>query len=128
MLFTFGMLAVYRIGSHIVTPGIDPEVVRATFERMSGTIFSLFNVFSGGALEQLSIFALGIMPYISASIIMQLLTVVIPSLDALKKEGEAGRKKITQYTRYGTILLALFQSFLIAQALETGQFMITRRP
>ncbi|NNL85687.1 MAG: preprotein translocase subunit SecY [Myxococcales bacterium] len=122
ILFTFGMLAVYRVGSHIVTPGIDPEVVRATFERMAGTIFSLFNVFSGGALEQLSIFALGIMPYISASIIMQLLTVVVPSLDALKKEGESGRKKITQYTRYGTVLLAVFQSFLIASALEGGQF------
>jgi preprotein translocase subunit SecY len=121
ILFTFGMLAVYRVGSHIVTPGIDPEVVRATFERMSGTIFSLFNVFSGGALEQLSIFALGIMPYISASIIMQLLTVVIPQLEALKKEGDQGQKKITQYTRYGTIVLALFQSFLIASALEGGQ-------
>ena len=121
ILFTFGMLAVYRVGSHIVTPGIDPEVVRATFDRMSGTIFSLFNVFSGGALEQLSIFALGIMPYISSSIIMQLLTVVIPQLEALKKEGEQGQKKITQYTRYGTIVLALFQGFLIASALEGGQ-------
>jgi preprotein translocase subunit SecY len=122
ILFTFGMLAVYRVGSHIATPGIDPEVVRATFERMSGTIFSLFNVFSGGALEQLSIFALGIMPYISASIILQLLTVVVPQLEALRKEGEQGRKKITQYTRYGTVVLALFQSFLIATALEGGQF------
>jgi preprotein translocase subunit SecY len=122
ILFTFGMLAVYRVGSHIVTPGIDPAVVKATFERMSGTIFSLFNVFSGGALEQLSIFALGIMPYISASIIMQLLTVVVPQLEALKREGEQGQKKITQYTRYGTIVLALFQSFLIASALEGGQF------
>jgi preprotein translocase subunit SecY len=121
ILFTFGMLAVYRVGSHIVTPGIDPEVVRATFARMSGTIFSLFNVFSGGALEQLSIFALGIMPYISSSIIMQLLTVVIPQLEALKKEGEQGQKKITQYTRYGTIVLALFQGFLISSALEGGQ-------
>ena len=122
ILFTFGMLAVYRVGSHIVTPGINPDVVKATFERMAGTMFSLFNVFSGGALEQLSIFALGIMPYISASIIMQLLTAVIPSLEALQKEGDAGRKKITQYTRYGTIVLALFQSFLIASALEAGQF------
>jgi preprotein translocase subunit SecY len=122
ILFTFGMLAVYRVGSHIVTPGINPEVVKATFERMSGTIFSLFNVFSGGALQQLSIFALGIMPYISASIIIQLLTVVIPQLEALSKEGEQGQRKITQYTRYGTIALALFQSFLIASALEGGQF------
>jgi preprotein translocase subunit SecY len=122
ILFTFAMLAVYRIGSHIVTPGINPEVIRATFERMSGTIFSLFNVFSGGALEQLSIFALGIMPYISASIIMQLLTIVVPQLEALRKEGEQGQRKITQYTRYGTIGLALFQGFLIASALEGGQF------
>jgi preprotein translocase subunit SecY len=116
------MLAVYRVGAKVVTPGINPDVIRETFERLSGTAFSLFNVFSGGALEQLSIFALGIMPYISASIIMQLLTVVIPSLEALKKEGEQGHKKITQYTRYGTIVLSLFQSFLIATALESGQF------
>jgi preprotein translocase subunit SecY len=122
ILFTFAMLAVYRVGSHIVTPGINPEVIRATFERMSGTIFSLFNVFSGGALEQLSIFALGIMPYISASIIIQLLTIVVPQLEALRKEGEQGQRRITQYTRYGTIVLALFQSFLIANALEGGQF------
>jgi preprotein translocase subunit SecY len=122
ILFTFGMLAVYRVGSHIVTPGINPEVIKATFERMSGTIFSLFNVFSGGALEQLSIFALGIMPYISASIIIQLLTIVVPQLEALRKEGEQGQRKITQYTRYGTVGLALFQGFLIARALETGQF------
>jgi preprotein translocase subunit SecY len=122
ILFTFAMLAVYRVGSHIVTPGINPEVIRATFDRMSGTIFSLFNVFSGGALEQLSIFALGIMPYISASIIMQLLTIVVPQLEALRKEGEQGQRKITQYTRYGTIALSLFQGFLIASALEGGQF------
>jgi preprotein translocase subunit SecY len=120
--FTFMMLAVYRVGSHIVTPGINPEVIKATFERMSGTIFALFNVFSGGALEQLSIFALGIMPYISASIIIQLLTIVVPQLEALRKEGEQGQRKITQYTRYGTVGLALFQGFLIARALEGGQF------
>ena len=122
ILFTFGMLAVYRVGSHIVTPGINPEVVKATFARMAGSIFALFNVFSGGALEQLSIFALGIMPYISASIIIQLLTIVVPQLDALRKEGEQGQRKITQYTRYGTIVLAMFQGFLIANALEGGQF------
>jgi preprotein translocase subunit SecY len=122
ILFTFGMLAVYRVGSHIVTPGINPEVVKAYFDRMSGTIFSLFNVFSGGALEQLSVFALGIMPYISASIIIQLLTIVVPQLEALRKEGEQGQRKITQYTRYGTVVLALFQGFLIASALESGQF------
>jgi preprotein translocase subunit SecY len=122
ILFTFGMLAVYRVGAIVATPGINPDVVRETFARLSGTAFALFNVFSGGALEQLSIFALGIMPYISASIIMQLLTVVVPSIEALKKEGEQGHKKITQYTRYGTIILSLFQSFLIATALESGQF------
>jgi preprotein translocase subunit SecY len=122
ILFTFGMLAVYRVGAIVATPGINPDVVRETFQRLSGTAFALFNVFSGGALEQLSIFALGIMPYISASIIMQLLTVVVPSIEALKKEGEQGHKKITQYTRYGTIVLSLFQSFLIATALESGQF------
>ena len=122
ILFTFGMLAVYRLGSHVATPGINPEVIKAAFARMAGTVFSLFNVFSGGALEQLSIFALGIMPYISASIIIQLLTIVVPQLEALRKEGEAGQRKITQYQRYGTIVLALFQGFLIASALEGGQF------
>jgi preprotein translocase subunit SecY len=122
ILFTLGMLAVYRVGAKVATPGINPDVIRHTFQQMAGTVFSLFNVFSGGALEQLSIFALGIMPYISASIIIQLLTVVIPQLEALKKEGEQGHKKITQYTRYGTIGLALFQGFLLAVALESGQF------
>jgi preprotein translocase subunit SecY len=122
ILFTFAMLAVYRIGAFIVTPGIDPEVIRQFFQQMQGTVFGLFSMFSGGALEQLSVFSLGIMPYISASIILQLLTVVIPHLEQLKKEGEQGRKKINQYTRYGTIGLALFQSFLIAVALENGQF------
>ena len=123
ILFTLGMLAVYRIGTKVVTPGINPDVVRQFFERqLSGTVFSLFNVFSGGALEQLSIFALGIMPYISASIIMQLLTIVLPPLEALRKEGERGQRQITQYTRYGTVALAFFQSSLIAFALENGQF------
>ncbi len=122
ILFTFAMLAVYRIGAFIVTPGIDPDVIRNFFEQMQGTVFGLFSLFSGGALEQLSIFSLGIMPYISASIILQLLTVVVPQLEQLKKEGEQGRKKINQYTRYGTIGLALFQSFLISVALENGQF------
>jgi preprotein translocase subunit SecY len=122
ILFTFAMLAVYRVGAYIVTPGIDPEVIRHFFEQMQGTVFGLFSMFSGGALEQLSIFSLGIMPYISASIILQLLTVVVPQLEQLKKEGEQGRKKINQWTRYGTIGLSLFQSFLIAVALENGQF------
>jgi len=122
ILFTFGMLAVYRLGAFIVTPGINADVIRGFFQQMQGTMFGLFSMFSGGALEQLSIFSLGIMPYISASIIFQLLTVVIPHLEALKKEGEQGRKKINQYTRYATIGLALFQSMLIAVALENGQF------
>jgi preprotein translocase subunit SecY len=122
IVFTFALLAVYRVGAFIVTPGINPEVIKSFFEQMQGTVFGLFSLFSGGALEQLSIFSLGIMPYISASIIFQLLTIVIPQLDAVKKEGEAGRKKINQWTRYATIVLALFQSFLIAVALENGQF------
>jgi preprotein translocase subunit SecY len=122
ILFTFGMLAVYRVGAHIATPGINASVIKQFFEDVSGTVFGLFNLFSGGALEQLSIFALGIMPYISASIIFQLLTVVVPTLEQLQKEGEQGRKKITQWTRYATIVLALFQSTLIAFALENGQF------
>jgi preprotein translocase subunit SecY len=122
ILFTFGMLAVYRVGAFIVTPGIDPAVVRSFFEQMQGTVFGLFTLFSGGALEQLSIFSLGIMPYISASIIFQLLTVVIPQLEELKKEGEQGQRRINQFTRYATIALSLFQSGLIAIALERGQF------
>jgi preprotein translocase subunit SecY len=122
ILFTLGMLAVYRVGAHIATPGINPDVIRDFFHNLSGSVFGLFNLFSGGALEQLSIFALGIMPYISASIIFQLLAVVIPQIEALQKEGESGRKKIAQWTRYGTVVLALFQSLLIAVALENGQF------
>ncbi|HEX5067679.1 MAG TPA: preprotein translocase subunit SecY [Myxococcota bacterium] len=122
ILFTLGMLAVYRIGAFIVTPGIDPDVVRTFFQQMQGTVFGLFTMFSGGALEQLSIFSLGIMPYISASIIFQLLTIVVPQLEELKKEGEAGQRRINQWTRYATIGLSLFQSGLIAVALERGQF------
>ncbi len=122
ILFTFGMLIVYRIGCAVVTPGIDTSVIKDFFAQMEGTVFGLFNLFSGGALEQLSIFALGIMPYISATIIFQLLTVVIPQLEQLKKEGEQGQKKINQWSRYATIVLAMFQSFLISFALENGQF------
>jgi len=122
ILFTFGMLSVYRLGAFVVTPGINADVIRSFFEQMQGTMFGLFSMFSGGALEQLSIFSLGIMPYISASIIFQLLTVVIPHLETLKKEGEQGRKKINQYTRYATIVLAMFQSMMIAVALENGSF------
>jgi preprotein translocase subunit SecY len=122
ILFTLGMLAVYRVGAFIVTPGIDPDVVRNFFQQMQGTMFGLFTLFSGGALEQLSIFSLGIMPYISASIIFQLLTIVVPQLEELKKEGEAGQRRINQWTRYATVALSLFQSGLIAVALERGQF------
>lgn len=122
IIFTAAMLAVYRVGCVVVTPGINGNVIRQFFADMQGTMFGLLNTFSGGAMEQLSIFALGIMPYISASIIFQLLTVVIPALERLKKEGSEGQKRITQWTRYATIGLALFQSFLMAIALENGQF------
>jgi preprotein translocase subunit SecY len=122
IVFTVAMLGVYRIGSHIATPGINPDVIQEFFRNMQGSVFGLFNLFSGGALEQLSIFALGIMPYISASIIFQLLAVVIPQIEAIQKEGESGRKKIAQWTRYGTIVLAVFQGLLISIALENGQF------
>ena len=116
--FLLGALVVYRIGTHIPVPGINASVLADLFKEQSGGILGLFNVFSGGALSRFSIFALGIMPYISASIIMQLCTVVVPSLEAIKKEGEAGRRKITQYTRYATLGLALFQSVAISAALE----------
>ncbi len=118
ILFTAALLAVYRIGVHVPTPGIDGAALKSFFDSMQGTIFGVVNMFTGGALEQLSVFALGIMPYISASIILQLLTVVIPHLEQLKKEGEQGRKKITQYTRYGTVVLSIVQGFMIAVGLE----------
>jgi preprotein translocase subunit SecY len=111
---------VYRIGTHIPVPGIDPNQLQQLFKGQESGILSLFNMFSGGALSRFSIFALGIMPYISASIIMQLMSYVVPSMEALKKEGEAGRRKITQYTRYGTLGLAIFQSMGIAIALESS--------
>jgi len=113
-------LVVYRLGTHIPVPGIDPNQLQQLFKGQQGGILSLFNMFSGGALSRFSIFALGIMPYISASIIMQLMSYVVPSMEALKKEGEAGRRKITQYTRYATLGLALFQSLGIAVALESS--------
>jgi len=121
ILFTLGMLAVYRVGVAVPTPGIDSDALAAYFERAAETVFGLVNLFSGGALERFSIFALGIMPYISASIILQLMTVVIPHLEELSKEGEAGRRKITQYTRYGTIVLALIQGLFISIGLESLQ-------
>jgi preprotein translocase subunit SecY len=117
--FLLGALVVFRIGSFIPVPGIDPEQLKQLFDSQSGGILDMFNMFSGGALSRASVFALGIMPYISASIIVQLLTTVSPQLEALKKEGEAGRRKITQYTRYGTVFLALFQSVGISIALES---------
>ena len=119
LLFVLGAMFVFRIGSFIPVPGIDPVVLADLFEQQRGTIIDMFNMFSGGALERLSIFALGVMPYISASIIMQLMTVVVPTLEQLKKEGEAGRRKITQYTRYGTVALATFQAIGISVALQS---------
>ncbi|NBW48305.1 MAG: preprotein translocase subunit SecY, partial [Betaproteobacteria bacterium] len=118
LVFLVLALIVYRIGAHIPVPGIDPVQLKQLFNSQSGGILNLFNMFSGGALSRFTVFALGIMPYISASIIMQLMTYVVPSLEALKKEGEAGRRKITQYTRYGTLGLAIFQALGIALALE----------
>ena len=118
IVFTLIMLAVYRVGVAVPTPGIDGQALAVFFEQASSTVFGLVNLFSGGALERFSIFALGIMPYISASIILQLLTVVVPSLERLSKEGEAGRRKITEYTRYGTVGLALLQGFFISIGLE----------
>ncbi|HEX5613056.1 MAG TPA: preprotein translocase subunit SecY [Burkholderiales bacterium] len=119
LLFLLGALFVFRVGAHIPVPGIDPNVLAEFFSDKGGSIFGMFNMFSGGALSRFTIFALGIMPYISASIIMQLMTAVSPTLDALRKEGESGRRKITQYTRYGTVFLALFQATGISIALES---------
>ena len=120
LVFLLLALVVYRIGAHIPVPGINPDQLAALFQGQQGGILSLFNMFSGGALSRFTVFALGIMPYISASIIMQLMTYVLPTFEQLKKEGEAGRRKITQYTRYGALGLALFQSFSIAVALESS--------
>lgn len=119
LLFVLGALVVFRIGAHIPVPGIDPVALAALFEQQRGTIVDMFNMFSGGALERLSVFALGIMPYISASIIIQLLSTVVPTLEQMKKEGEAGRRKITQYTRRSTLVLAVFQAIGIAIALQS---------
>ncbi|MCU0560679.1 MAG: preprotein translocase subunit SecY [Desulfobacterales bacterium] len=117
--FTLAMLIVYRVGVQVPTPGVDSTALASIFAAAKGTLLGLVDMFSGGALERLSVFALGIMPYISASIILQLLTVVVPHLEQLKKEGEAGRKKITQYTRYGTVVLSIIQGLGIAVGLET---------
>lgn len=120
LVFLLLALVVYRVGAHIPVPGINPDQLAQLFQGQQGGILSLFNMFSGGALSRFTVFALGIMPYISASIIMQLMTYVVPTFEQLKKEGESGRRKITQYTRYGTLGLALFQSFSIAVALESS--------
>ena len=121
LLFVLGALLVFRIGTFIPVPGINPAAIAVLFDQQQGTILDMFNMFSGGALERASLFALGIMPYISASIIVQLMTAVIPTLEQLKKEGEQGRRKITQYTRYGTVVLASFQAVGIAIALQSQQ-------
>ncbi|WP_091332201.1 preprotein translocase subunit SecY [Allochromatium warmingii] len=118
LLFLLGALLVYRIGTFIPVPGVNPEALAILFDQNQGSILDMFNMFSGGALERASLFALGVMPYISASIIVQLMTSVVPQLEQLKKEGEAGRRKITQYTRYGTVFLATFQAIGISMALQ----------
>ncbi len=125
LLFVLFALIVYRIGTYIPVPGIDPAAMARFFEQQSSTILGMFNMFSGGALQRLSILALGIMPYISAAIIMQLMSAVVPSLKELKKEGEAGRRKITQYTRYGTFFLATFQAIGVSIALQNQQVALT---
>ena len=128
VLFTLGLLAVYRLGGHIPTPGINIQRWTDFFSRNQGTIFGFFDLFAGGNIRRLTIFALGIMPYITASIILQLLTVVIPTLEKLQKEGELGRRKITQWTRYLTVCLALMQSFGIATGLQAMQGNIVINP
>ena len=125
ILFTLGLIAVYRVGCYIPTPGVNGATLAEFFQRVNstsgGTIFNIMNMFSGGALEKLTVFSLGIMPYISSSIIMQLLTAVIPALEKLAKEGQAGYQKINQYTRYATVLIALFQGFGITKALMSAE-------
>ncbi len=124
LVFLLLALVVFRVGAHIPVPGINPDQLRQLFEGQQGGILNLFNMFSGGALSRFTVFALGIMPYISASIIMQLMVYVVPTLESLKKEGQAGQRKITQYTRYGTLGLCMFQSFGIAVALEASQGLV----
>src|ERR1700733_5773773 len=128
IFFTLGLLAVYRFGGHVPTPGVDFNRLQEYFQQHAGGIFGFMDMFSGGNLRRLTIFALGIMPYITASIILQLLTVVVPTLEKLQKEGELGRRKITQWTRYLTIILSVIQSFGIAKGLEGMQQGIVINP
>src|SRR5215470_16211373 len=122
IFFTLTLLAVYRIGAFVTTPMVNRAVMAKIVNQASGTFLGLFNMFSGGALEQMSIFALGIMPYISASIILQLLTVVVPKLEQVQKEGQMGQRRLNQYTRYGCVVLSLIQAFFIARYLEGNTF------
>src|SRR5262245_51467415 len=126
--FLIGALVVYRIGTCIPVPGINPAALARFFDEQAGTILGIFNMFSGGALQRLSIFAMGVMPYISASIIVQMMAVVVPSLAAIKKEGESGRRKLTQYTRYGTVLLAAVQGSSAAIAFQNQGVVINPGP
>src|SRR2546425_11298638 len=128
VLFTLGLLAVYRLGGHIPTPGINLDRWAAIFERNAGGIFGFFDLFAGGNIRRLTVFALGIMPYITSSIILQLLTVVVPTLEKLSKEGELGRRKITQWTRYLTVILAIMQSFGIATGLQSMEGNVVINP
>src|SRR5579862_1905447 len=128
VLFALALLAVYRIGGHIPTPGVDVNRLQDFFQRNAGSVFGMFDLFSGGMFRRMTVFALGIMPYITASIILQLLTVVVPTLEKLQKEGELGRRKITQWTRYLTVGLALMQSFGIAAALQGAQQGLVMNP
>ena len=124
ILFVLGALIVYRVGTYIPVPGVDSNAIAELFSQTRGSIVDVFNMFSGGALSRLSIFALGVMPYISSSIIMQMMSAIVPSLEQLKKEGEAGRRKITQYTRYGTVVLGLFQAIGISVGIENMLFRV----
>src|SRR6266481_4404900 len=128
ILFTLMMLAIYRLGGHIPTPGIDANRLAAFFAQNQGTIFNFIDLFSGGMFRRLTIFALGIMPYITASIILQLLTVVVPTLEKLQKEGELGRRKITQWTHYHTLTLAVMPSLRVASAHQVSRQELLRRP
>jgi preprotein translocase subunit SecY len=128
LMFALALLAVYRIGGHIPIPGIDAQRFDDFISQNQGTVFGFFDLFSGGTFRRLTIFALGIMPYITSSIILQLLTVVVPTLEKLQKEGELGRRKITQWTRYLTVILALVQSFGIASLLQASQQGFVRNP